>query len=136
MRPRIMYIESKAESLQGPARIGRVSFTKSGNGIYYQGREFYRINGFKANYAETGSNDHFGFLVHEKMGATVFTPRALCQSRSMRTCAKSIGARSARNRSCLLGLPPDRWQHSFRNRRLPGLCRGLTINSCAPHCEN
>ncbi len=57
MRSRIMYIESKAESLQGPARIGRVTFTKSGKGIYYQGREFYRINGFKANYAEVGSGD-------------------------------------------------------------------------------
>jgi hypothetical protein len=51
-RSRIMYIESKAESLQSPARIGRVTFTKSGKGIYYRGREFYRISGFKANYAE------------------------------------------------------------------------------------
>ena len=59
VRSRIMYIESKAESLQGPARIGRVTFTKSGKGIYYQGREFYRINGFKANYAEVGSNDPY-----------------------------------------------------------------------------
>ena len=59
MRARIMYIESKAESLQGPARIGRVTFTKSGKGIYYKGREFYRISGFKANYAEAGSNDPY-----------------------------------------------------------------------------
>lgn len=57
MRSRIMYIESKADSLQGPARIGRVTFTKSGKGIYYQGREFYRISGFKADYAEAGTND-------------------------------------------------------------------------------
>ena len=59
MRSRIMYIESKAESLQGPARIGRVTFTKSGKGIYYKGREFLRISGFKANYAEAGSNDPY-----------------------------------------------------------------------------
>ena len=59
MRSRIMYIESKAENLQGPARIGRVTFTKSGKGIYYQGREFYRISGFKANYAEAGSGDPY-----------------------------------------------------------------------------
>jgi hypothetical protein len=51
-----MYIESKAESLQGPARIGRVTFTKSGKGIYYKGREFYRI---KANYAESRSHDPY-----------------------------------------------------------------------------
>jgi hypothetical protein len=54
-----MYIESKAEGLQGPARIGRVTFTKSGKGIYYRGREFYRINGFKANYAEVGTGEEF-----------------------------------------------------------------------------
>ena len=59
MRSRIMYIESKAESLQGPARIGRVRFTKSGKGIYYASREFYRINGFKANYAEAGTNEPY-----------------------------------------------------------------------------
>ena len=59
MRSRITYIESKAESLQGPARIGRVTFTKSGKGIYYEGREFYRISGFKANYAESRSHDPY-----------------------------------------------------------------------------
>jgi hypothetical protein len=59
VRSRIMYIESRAENLQGPARIGRVTFTKSGKGIYYQGREFYRISGFQANYAEVGSNDPY-----------------------------------------------------------------------------
>lgn len=59
MRSRIMYIECKAESLQGPARIGRVTFTKSGKGIYYRGREFYRISGFKANYAEVGTHDPY-----------------------------------------------------------------------------
>jgi hypothetical protein len=59
MRSRIMYIESKADSLQGPARIGRVSFTKSGKGIDYQGREFYRTSGFKAKYAEAGTNEPY-----------------------------------------------------------------------------
>ena len=41
------------------ARIGRVTFTKSGKGVYYRSREFYRINGFKANYAEVGSNEPY-----------------------------------------------------------------------------
>ena len=30
MKSRIMYIESKAGGLTGPARIGRVTFSKSG----------------------------------------------------------------------------------------------------------
>ena len=57
MRSRIMYIESKAESLQGPARIGRVSFSRSGRSVFYQGREFLRTTQeFKANYIEVGTN--------------------------------------------------------------------------------
>jgi hypothetical protein len=59
MRSRIMYIESKAESLQGPARIGRVTFTKSGKAIYYKGRLFGRTNGFKANYADVATGEEY-----------------------------------------------------------------------------
>lgn len=58
-RTRIMYIECKAEGLQGPARIGRVTFTKSEKGIYYQGREFHRISGFKANYATVDTHEEY-----------------------------------------------------------------------------
>lgn len=56
MKPRIMYIESKAEGLHGPARIGRVT---SGQTIYYRGLEFMRIKGFKANYLEVGSGAEY-----------------------------------------------------------------------------
>jgi hypothetical protein len=52
MKPRIMYIESKAEGLTGAARIGRVSFSKAGRTIYYDGQTFRSLKGagFKANY--------------------------------------------------------------------------------------
>ena len=50
---RIMYIESKAEGLNGRARIGRVTFSKSGLTLYYRGKSFYKIQGFKANYADS-----------------------------------------------------------------------------------
>src|ERR1700689_2398462 len=51
-KSRIMYIESKAESLNGPARIGRVTFSKTGKSIYYKGHLFCSLkgSGFKANY--------------------------------------------------------------------------------------
>src|SRR5580704_6899540 len=51
-KSRIMYIESKAESLNGPARIGRVTFSKTGKSIYYRGQLFLSLkgSGFKANY--------------------------------------------------------------------------------------
>jgi len=54
-----MYIEDKSEGLEGPARIGRVYFSKSGKTLYYRGRRFRSLKGqgFKANYydVETGN---------------------------------------------------------------------------------
>jgi hypothetical protein len=58
-KTRIMYIECKAESLNGYARIGRVSFSKSGLSIRYRDQEFFRIRGFKANYREVSSRDEY-----------------------------------------------------------------------------
>ena len=61
MKSRIMYIESKAEGLSGSARIGRVSFSKSGKSVYYGGRRFETLagRGFKANYFDVESGDHY-----------------------------------------------------------------------------
>lgn len=56
-----MYIESKAESLNGPARIGRVTFSKTMRTLYYQGRSYQSLggSGFKANYYDTGTCEQF-----------------------------------------------------------------------------
>ena len=60
-KTRIMYIESKADGLDGPARIGRVTFSKTGATIYYGGKEFRSLKGrgFKANYYEVESGDEY-----------------------------------------------------------------------------
>ena len=58
-RTRIMYIESKAEGLNGPARIGRVTFNRTGRTLSYKGQSFSRIQGFKANYHEIGTWDEY-----------------------------------------------------------------------------
>ena len=52
MRSRIMYIERKDDSISGSARIGRVTFSKSGQSLYYAGCRFETLSGqgFKANY--------------------------------------------------------------------------------------
>jgi len=59
MPPRIMYIEDKSGGLEGPGRIGRVRFSRTGRSIYYGGRTFQRIvgGGFKTNFfdVETGA---------------------------------------------------------------------------------
>jgi hypothetical protein len=59
MKSRIMYIEDKGGGLIGPARIGRVTFSKTGSTIYYQGRSFQRVRGFKHNYEHVETGDHF-----------------------------------------------------------------------------
>jgi hypothetical protein len=56
-----MYIESKAEGLAGPARIGRVTFSQTGRTLYYAGRELLSLagRGFKANYVDVATGEHF-----------------------------------------------------------------------------
>jgi hypothetical protein len=55
-----MYLEDKSSQLVGPARIGRVTFSKTGKSVYYKGKTFQSLkgNGFKANYFEVESGDH------------------------------------------------------------------------------
>ena len=56
-----MYIEDKSAGLTGPARIGRVSFSKTGRTLYYGGRAFQSSKGagFKSNYVDIESGDEF-----------------------------------------------------------------------------
>lgn len=56
-----MYIESKSGGLTGPARIGRVTFSKSGATLYYRGQSFRSLKGygFKANYFDIDTGDHY-----------------------------------------------------------------------------
>jgi hypothetical protein len=55
-----MYIECKAGGLAGDARIGRVTFSKTGRTLYYRGQTFQSLKGagFKSNYycIETGED--------------------------------------------------------------------------------
>ena len=60
-KARIMYIECKAGSLTGPARIGRVKYSETGSTIYYGGKEFRSLKGagFKANYYDVETGDEY-----------------------------------------------------------------------------
>jgi len=71
VKPRVMYIESKAGGLTGPARIGRVTFSKTGRTIYYQGREFRSLDGagFKANYYDVATGEEYWISGPKKDGS-------------------------------------------------------------------
>ena len=45
----------------GPARIGRVTFSKTGKTVYYRGRSFRSLRGvgFKSNFIDVDSGEEF-----------------------------------------------------------------------------
>ena len=71
MRSRVMYIEDKSGGLVGPARIGRVTFSKTGSTLTYAGRSFQSLKGvgFKANYFDVETGDHFWISGPRRDGA-------------------------------------------------------------------
>ena len=56
-----MYIERKAGSLEGAARIGRVTFSKNRKTLNYDGKQFRSLQGrgFKANYFEVETEEEY-----------------------------------------------------------------------------
>jgi hypothetical protein len=61
-KTRIMYIELKSDhGDSGPARIGRVSFTRTGRTICYQGKRFQSLkgSGISANYFDVDTGDQY-----------------------------------------------------------------------------
>lgn len=65
-----MYIEQKGDGISGPARIGRITFSKSGQSVYYQGRRFQTLSGegFKANYFDCETGEHYWISGCKKRG--------------------------------------------------------------------
>jgi hypothetical protein len=62
VKKRNMYVEAKTGySDDGPAKIGRVSFFKTGRTIYYQGKSFQRIKGggVWGNYFDVETGDEY-----------------------------------------------------------------------------
>ena len=83
LAPRIMYIENKSaqppgqNGLQGPARIGRVSFSKTGKTLYYRGKTFMRLSGFKANYFDADTHEEYWISGPKRNGEDgLYGPRA------------------------------------------------------------
>ncbi len=66
-----MYIEVKSKGLSGLARIGRVTFSKSGKSIRYKGKELQILkgSGYKANYYDVETGDKYWISGCRKDGA-------------------------------------------------------------------
>ena len=70
-KTRIMYIEYKGGEITGPARIGRVTFSKTERSLYYRGRRFCKTaQAFgKANYLDTETGEEYWISGCKKNGA-------------------------------------------------------------------
>ncbi len=66
----MMYIERKSGNDSGPARIGRVTFSKTGRTIYYNGMSFQSCKGqgIGANYFEIDTGDEYWISGPKKNG--------------------------------------------------------------------
>jgi len=66
-----MYIECKDNTLDGPARIGRVTFTRTGATLRYKDLEFrsQKGSGFKSNYFEVESGTEYWISGPRRDGA-------------------------------------------------------------------
>ncbi len=67
-KSRIMYIENKSAGMNGPARIGRVTFSKSGRSLTYAGKTFAPLQGFKSNYYEVETRTEYWISGPKKRG--------------------------------------------------------------------
>lgn len=77
-KTRIMYVEDKSKGLNGPAWIGRVTFSKSGQSLAYRGRTLQKLagRGFKANYFDVETGEHFWISGPKKDGGDRLYPQS------------------------------------------------------------
>jgi len=55
-----MYIEKKVSDIEGAARIGRVTFSKTLRTMYYDGKEFLKVkDGFKHNCIDRETGEEY-----------------------------------------------------------------------------
>ena len=76
-KTRIMYIECKADGLNGEARIGRVTFSKSGRSVTYRGQSFLKVGGgFKYNHIDEETRAEYWISGPRKDGQDRLSPQS------------------------------------------------------------
>lgn len=67
---RVGYIESKAGTLNGPARIGRAAFPKTGRRLYYKDHEYRDGHGIELDFFEVETGDEYWISGPRRMART------------------------------------------------------------------
>ena len=103
MQSRIMYIECKDDGLSRAARIGRVTFSRSGQSVYYRGRRFETLGGrgYKANYFDVATGSEYWISGCKKRGGDRLYPGLIEIDSDVleSTGFRSEGFRTARTRT-------------------------------------
>jgi hypothetical protein len=67
-----MYVENKDGTIDGvDARIGYVTFSKTGKTIYYRGRELLKAQGIRGNFMDVATREEYWISGIKKRGANV-----------------------------------------------------------------
>jgi hypothetical protein len=121
-KSRIMYIERKAESLNGPARIGRVALSKTGRTVEYRGQNFRSLRAATSGITSMSRRAIIiGFQAREKMAKTACILKVPSPLRSMKTFAKNTGQRFV---ACLSAARPEiKLTHYRPQQKLDGVSK-------------
>lgn len=71
-----MFMEYKGSGITGPARIGRVTLSKSGKSVHYKGKTFQTLagQGYKANYFDVETGEDYWISGCKKNGNDTLYP--------------------------------------------------------------
>lgn len=72
LKQRLMYVENKDGQIDGAdARIGWVSFSKSGQTVYYRGRELAKGRGIRGNFFDVSTREEYWVSGVKKRGTNM-----------------------------------------------------------------
>lgn len=72
LKRRVMYVENKNGEIDGvAARIGWVTFSKTGQSVYYRGRTFAKANGITGNFLDVDNGEEYWISGVKKRGSNV-----------------------------------------------------------------
>lgn len=72
LKRRLMYVENKSGDIDGvAARVGWVTFSKTGQSVYYRGRTLQKANGIAGNFRDIGSGEEYWISGIKKRGSNV-----------------------------------------------------------------
>jgi hypothetical protein len=69
---RLMYVENKDGTIDGAdARIGWVTFSKTGRTVYYRGKELLKAKGIRGNFLDVATREEYWVSGVKKLGSNV-----------------------------------------------------------------